>query len=260
MIDRKYQLLQYLSSIWLLVAVLGVNTASFSQNSSSLFGLIEANADASVSIVFDLDSLQRHKESETDFPALFSFASVEKNHGVITCTVSARGNYRKTNCAFPPIKINFVKGDLKDLGLEKFDEYKVVTPCLENKDAEALLYKELLVYRLFNELTNNSFRVTSFPLTYIDIDSDWKISSKAFLIESDEELEDRIGGKWCKCENAPPEAFDLFQHEVYALFQYMVGNRDMDLSKGHNVKILERKSDRKLIPIPYDFDFSPAWQ
>ncbi len=223
---------------------------------NSLFQLINDHPEAQVILVFDIDSLEGSKMLENDHPALFSLATETQNLATFSCKLSARGSYRKRNCDYPPLKLNFVKGDLKDLDMDKYDEYKLVSECLQDDDAYIYLLKEYLIYQMYSTLTDYSFKTTHFDLLYRDVDSDYVMKPKGFLIESDKETKDRLDGKWCDCEDEDYSAYDPYQYELFCLFQYMIGNRDVVIGSGHNVHSLRRKEDSVLIPVPYDFDFS----
>ena len=109
--------------------------------------------------------------------------------------------------------------------------------------------------QMFNLLTESSYRTKLFDIAYVDKSSGESVESIAFLIESNKELADRHDGKWCDCMGSSANDIDAERHELVSLFQFMIGNRDMDVKTEHNVRFLERKG-QKLFPFPYDYDFS----
>jgi len=168
-----------------------------------------------------------------------------------------RGNFRRMKCEMSPLKINFKKKDLKAAGLAKYDDMKMVTHCVRNKsEAKALLKKEYLAYKLYNEITECSFRVQLLKINYIDVNTGKKTKHWAFLIEDTAELRNRIEAtaKIDNYLNLPRDTFHDGLIKITSAFQYMIGNADWDLKVGRNMKYLIKND--KVIPVPYDFDFA----
>jgi hypothetical protein len=53
----------------------------------------------------------------------------------------------------------------------------------------------------------------------------------------------------------PYEKFNTFHEKINAVFQFMINNTDWDITMLRNLKLMEQE-DGKLVPLPYDFDFS----
>ena len=201
-----------------------------------------------------LDSARRTKDK---LPGTFSFE--DKNGTMQTWNVKlkTRGNFRRMKCEMAPLKINFKKKELKAAGLAKFDDMKLVTHCVRSKmEAKALLQKEYLAYKLYNQLTDFSYRVQLLKINYVDVHTGKKTKHWAFLIEDTAELRNRIQAD-AKVENIlslPRDTFHDGLLKITSIFQYMIGNADWDLEVGRNVKYLVKNG--KVLPVPYDFDFS----
>jgi hypothetical protein len=209
-----------------------------------------------VLILMDLDSINDIKLTANDIPAHFMLKTKDGQSKLhLESKISVRGKYRRQRCDFPPLKLNFKKGDLKSMGLHKTDDFKLVTHCLNSKDAEKYLFKEYLIYKMYNKLTSKSFEVLLFPIVYKDIDSKLEIKSWAFLIENDKNMAKRLNGKLCECLGTEVHEIDAFNYEQLAMLQYMIGNRDMTVKSLHNIKLVKRKNG-PMIPVGFDFDFS----
>jgi hypothetical protein len=135
---------------------------------------------------------------------------------------------------------------------------KLVTHCEYGN--EDYLFREYLIYKLYNVLTDNSFRVRLTKITYINTFKKSKpISAYAFLIEPLTLLAERTNTTPIKManlnqKNILPEIMDRV-----AIFNYMIGNTDWSVPGQHNCKIMTRKStDRPELGmlVPYDFDYS----
>lgn len=172
-------------------------------------------------------------------------------------SVSIRGKFRRNRCEYAPLKLNFSKKDLANSGLEKFDKYKLVSPCFADPSAQDLVLKEYLAYKAYNLLTPYSFRVQLLEITYRDANGVHPDRvATAFLIENTKEMASRIGGE--EMDHAlgqPAEAYDSRAEATHALFQYMVGNGDYSLPLARNLKVVKMPNG-KLIPVGYDFDFT----
>lgn len=172
--------------------------------------------------------------------------------------VKARGKYRRRVCDFPPLKLNFSKGDLRARGLSDHDDIKLVTHCTDDRlDGRDNVLREYLVYRMYNQLTSASYRVQLVKIQYIDTEGRVNpVRRYGFLIEDTDEMAARLGGEECEtCMNPAPATVDLASENLHALFQYFIGNTDYSLPMVRNLKLVSRPG-QPLIPVGYDFDFS----
>jgi hypothetical protein len=170
-----------------------------------------------------------------------------------------RGKFRRRICDFPPLKIKLSKDELKLSGLAKYNKLKLVTHCINNKnEGVSNLLKEYLAYKLYNELTDNSFRVQLVEINYIDNEGEYDEKTRyGFIIESKKELSDRIGGKEVEnCFNPDPNTLVNKDLGITSVFQYMIGNGDWDIGLNKNITMVKLISNNKLVTVPYDFDFS----
>ncbi len=168
-----------------------------------------------------------------------------------------RGNFRrqKSNCAFPPIRLDFDKDD-PDLGVfAGQNRIKLVVRCRDNDTYEQYVIKEYLAYRLYGLLTDESFRVRLAHVTYADTSGKRKPeTSWAFMIEDDDDMAERIGGEVMDLPQIDPRAYDPQQTTLMSVFQYMVGNTDMSSMMLHNVVAVQ--ANGRYLSIPYDFDWT----
>jgi hypothetical protein len=210
-----------------------------------------------VQLSFDLDALMADRNSDEQHAAEFSFKDENGNTQEWDIKVNVRGKFRRVKCnELPPLKLNFKKKDLEAAGLATFDDFKLVTYCVDDYNAaKELLLKEYLVYKMYNELTEQSFRVQLLNITYIDSKTGSKKRQMGFLIEDAAQLRARIDAEKSEVERVgAAERFDTKVAKTVALFQYMIGNADWEITYSKNVKYVVK--DEILIPIPYDFDFA----
>jgi len=246
----------------LLIAIIGLNAyganAAINQEpSSSIFDEISHTETIDLTLQVDMAALTGDMRNTAKHKAKLSFVDKDGQTQIWDTKVNLRGKFRRMNCSeVPPLKIHFDKDDLKNAGLLKFNDMKLVTHCVKNKElARELVLKEFLAYKLYNQITEESFRVQLLNITYADTRTGDSKTQTAFLIEDTAQLRARLDAKKCKEKiGIPLERFDIEQINTTALFQYMIGNLDWSIDISQNVKMI-RKGD-KVLAIPYDFDFS----
>jgi hypothetical protein len=169
--------------------------------------------------------------------------------------IRARGNFRRENCYFAPVKIRIKKGDAKGTLFKGNKELKLVLPCLREKYANDDVIKEFIAYKLYEVVSPYHFktRLLNFTLNEPRGKKVNELKVKAFLIEDMDELEDRFGAKTMKRNVHPLQQDSLFSIRN-SFFQYMIGNTDFSTGYQHNQKLLFVNGSS--IPIAYDFDMS----
>lgn len=234
-----------------------ITTTSFATTTSSIFDLMNYQEVVEVSMTGDFETLRANRRSGEGQIVALSFIDAAGTEQTWNTSITLRGNYRRMRCtAMPPMKLNFKKSELKAAGLAKFDDMKLVTQCMEeDEDSKALVLKEYLTYKLYNELTPASFKVQLLKITYIDTHTGSTTKQWGFLIEDTAQLRARIAAEKSE-QRVGLLAADFHSESFYmtAVFQYMIGNGDWDARISKNTKILNK--DGKYLAIPYDFDFS----
>ncbi len=207
-------------------------------------------------IVTDLDTLLSKEVQE--LPAQIQFQTADGTKEKWDLKLEVRGRFRRRECDVPPLKLNFVKSELKERGLYKYDDIKLVTHCLDAEEAKENIIKEWLVYQMYEHLTEASFRTQLINIVYKDDNSSLLISNIGILIESIEQVGKRMDLKECDgCMGLTAENYQTEALLRMAVFQYMIGNTDWSGHLARNMKTLGKKGETvNLLPIPYDFDFS----
>lgn len=194
-----------------------------------------------------------NKLSEMMLPVTVSWKEPDGVAVQTQATVSTRGNARRNICSFPPLRLRFSPESLQTLDLNTdYKSIKLVTHCMhENED---LVLREYLVYKMLNALTDNSFRVQLAKIDYKCTNG--TTQAYAFLVENNEEMAERIGGKLIE-EGATSQApLDIPYYHLVAVFQFMIGNTDWNMPKQHNIKLVHLPLNKTQLAVPYDFDYS----
>ena len=162
-------------------------------------------------------------------------------------------------CSQPPLMVNVKKTKPVFQLLDDLHKLKLVIPCRGISTYQEYIFSEHLIYKLYNILTDNSFKVRMIKLNYFDTSGKIKPgSSYTFIIESHESLAQRRQCLAIENENLNRNLIDPPSAALLYLFQYMVGNTDWSISGLHNIKLLKTMdpSIPMPIPVPYDFDYA----
>ena len=173
----------------------------------------------------------------------------------IKVSLRARGNFRRKNCFFIPIKMKIKKSNSAETIFNGNTSLKMVLPCKKERDNNDNIIKEFIAYKIYEILSPFYFKTRRLQIKLNDnTHGDEKnYNLKGFLIEDDDKLAKRFDGNILK-RKISPLAMDHFNSVNLSFFNYMIGNTDFSSSYQHNGKLLFY--DKKIIPIPYDFDLT----
>jgi hypothetical protein len=262
---KKYICLLLFVSGFLIVHVSGQNDTvdlnyEFADTSKKYLRLFEDDELLKLTLRFDITSFSRKKSKEEYLPGILTCHVSETDSLNKEIQLRARGNMRYSICSFPPIRLNFKKSKSASDEFSNIDKIKMVTHCEPGNQIYAL--KEYLAYKLYNVLTDYSYRVRLARITYINTNTARKSKPRtefAFFIEPDEVLFERINGVEVKTmnvtqKNIKPEIMDRM-----AIFNCMIGNTDWSVPIHHNVVIMSQGDTERPdlgIVVPYDFDYA----
>lgn len=173
----------------------------------------------------------------------------------IQVKIRARGNFRRSTCFFPPIRMEIKKKNRKETLLENYKKTKIVFPCLIQPEMNDNVLQEFIAYKLFEHISPYHFKTRTLALNYTDITAESKKEFKlrGFLIEDDSRIAKRTFTKVYK-KYIHPKALDAEGAIQNSLFQYFLGNTDFSMAYQHNGKLLQ--VGEAVVPVPYDFDMS----
>ena len=225
----------------------------------SLFTDFHSQEMVKLTITTDIDQLLENRKTADYQNATIVWKSSNGNEVKLDADIRARGKYRNRVCDFPPIKLKFSKKELSSLGYSSFNKMKLVTHCLdEGEEGNQNVIKEFLAYQLYNQITDQSFRVQLVEVEYIDAANPGTSDIRyGMIIEHKKEMAARLNATIKNDLYNPNIAqIDAAAENKMALFNYLIGNEDYSISSYKNVEWVKSRATGKLIPIPYDFDFS----
>ena len=223
---------------------------------------VEANT-LKVTITAPWRDLVRKRRDRPEYNATVRYTDPAGENISVPATVTTRGNSRLKFCDFPPLRLDFKKKDTAGTLFAGQKKLKLVTQCKRSRAYEDYLKSEFTIYRAYNLLSDNSFRVRKVEINYLDESGSIYRSSKIeFFLEDKRSMAARTGFDTIKIKTLKPDRLDGQALSRYAVFQYLVGNTDWAVQAGagdddccHNGVLLgEDGSDGGWIPVPYDFD------
>jgi len=223
--------------------------------------IIKAVLTAPISQAYD----QRHQDVRIYYPGQWTYLNAEGESQKLDVSIRTRGNFRRENCALPPLQLNFKKSQVKGTQFKRQDKLKVVAPCQNGPTSQQNVLMEYMAYRIFEILTDRSFGTRLMRLSYID--SDEKLNSwtdLVFVIEDSDDVAKRLDFDPVQVVYNEFDQLDQRTSALVDLFQLMIGNNDYSMLKGpdgdyccHNIEMfIDEELVGKRIAIPFDFDMS----
>ncbi len=222
--------------------------------------LFESDEPLNITLIADVVALIEDKSDEPEYSSATLMHHLGKYElDALEIKVKARGKTRRLTelCDFPPLKFNFKKNGVENTIFKNQDKLKFVSQCKQQEDFEHYVLEEYLLYKTYNIISEESYKVRLVNITIRDKQLRVPtIEMTGFLIEDDKPLAKRIGAKSYDKIVFSQDSCDDRSMDRLAMFQYMIGNTDWYVNTGHNTDIFEFKADGALISVPYDFDFA----
>ncbi|HJZ75098.1 MAG TPA: hypothetical protein VKE51_25365 [Vicinamibacterales bacterium] len=234
-----------------------LQAARVAADSRRLFREIEPLA---FTLTADFSALNkdRNPESTKRFPAVITVEDGKVPQDVAV-QIGSRGHFRlmARNCDFVPIRVEFPRGgETTGTMFEGQTSLKLGTHCRSDREYDNYTLREYLTYRLFNLVTPLSFRARLARATYVDSKTKKTVANRyAIFIEHENEVARRFGGRIVELPRIVFDDLDAPALNRMMLFEYMIGNTDFSIWALHNVRLVQDRN-RKLYPVPYDFDLS----
>jgi hypothetical protein len=191
-------------------------------------------------------------------PAFVRMILLGGNEVIGNIQIIPRGKSRLEICNPPPLWMHFKTpgaGNLYGIG-----KLKLVWACKTGDYYHQLLLKEMLCYKVYNVLTNYSYKVKPLRIFYSDSSNNPEKfrESTGFFLEDIDDLAKRLGSREFEDQPTPSAAINSYNYTLMSMFQYMIGNTDWGISVFHNIKLIVPKDSSYAPPytIPFDFDQS----
>lgn len=210
----------------------------------------------SIKLNYSSKLLRKETNDSTYMDSELAYQKKDGEWEALNIEIRSRGNFRKNNCYYTPLKLKIKKSIAKETVFKGNKRLKLVLPCDSDKRGNDYVVKELMAYRLYDIISDFTFKTR---LTKVDFNEIKGKKTKnhlltGFLIEDDSKMADRCRAKLLKRPTIHPLEQDPIECIKHAMFQFMIGNTDFSTAYQHNAKLLYK--DKKMFPVPYDFDLS----
>jgi hypothetical protein len=262
---EKKILFQVILGIYLFLHFAGKDNTLLAQpaipdSSIKSFGLFEDDKLLEISLRFDLSTYFRTKPKEDYLAANLTFHISKTDSVSQDVKLRTRGVFRNRYCMFAPIELNFKKANFGYSDLNKISKLKLVPQCGLGKDKEDYVLREYLVYKMFNVLTDTSFRVRLLKVNYIDSQKKRKpVVQYGFFLEPVEMLAARTNCIQLKSRTLNQKSIVPRIIDRIAIFNFMIGNYDWSVPGQHNILVIKSLNFEPYglaIAVPHDFDWT----
>jgi hypothetical protein len=225
---------------------------------NDISALFENQETMEIKFSYSIKALKKEKQDSVYFPSMVHYKVPGGEWDSLTMNLRARGNFRRNNCFFPPIRIKIKKKDANGTLFEGNTNLKLVVPCQASNADLDLLMKEYLCYKLSEHVIPYYFNTRMANLTLIDISgkNPKTFEVKGFFIEDDDVIAKRHNSKIAKDRQIVPLRQQALASVRVDFFEYMIANTDWSTMAQHNIKVMQTNDTKEYIPIPYDFDMS----
>ena len=204
----------------------------------------------------------RTKSDKKRYPGTLEYLDESGAKRSFAVAFEPRGKNRLKTCKFPPIKLIFDKQAVEGTPFRGNKSLKLTTLCDNGERYEHYIVKEMLAYRIYNLVTELSFKVRPLSVTYVDGQTPAG-PRIGFLVEDDSAMAKRNNLEKIDIARPSLAQLDSLQANRFALFEYLIGNTDFANLAGptidkccHNSELIGENPQAKLFVVPYDFDSS----
>ena len=176
------------------IAVFFIPLSSFAEenlpNRSHGDGLFSSDETLEIVLKTDLKNLLKNKDD-----GKYQEGEITLEDKSYPVRLKARGNYRRENCSFPPIMLNFSKTEFEDKSYDQLKKLKLVNACKMQVQYEQYILSEYMIYKTFNLMTDKSFKVKLLKIDYVDSKEKMNtITRYGFVIEDEYMMASRLKG------------------------------------------------------------------
>ncbi len=210
-----------------------------------------------IALSVSFDKVRNSKKDSTYLKEKLYYQNFTGVMDSIDVGIKGRGNFRLKSCYYPPLWMKLKKSDTKGTVFEGNKKLKVVLPCDNRESSNALILREFLCYKLYEEISPYAFltRLADIDLTELRKNKNKQSKVKAIFIEDVEKTAIRLQAKSLKNIKLTPGTLNDTSAARFELFQYLISNTDWSVPYQHNSKLFVINTN-DVFSIPYDFDMS----
>ncbi|NLE34269.1 MAG: hypothetical protein GX622_04135 [Bacteroidales bacterium] len=239
-----------------------INTASREQQepdpSIRYLSLFEDEDILEVSLYMDVSKFLKKAEREQSLDGIMIIHLSQTDSIERKVTIKYRGQSRYERCKYPPARIIFKKPVYEGSDSGRIKKIKLVNQCQPGSVYGDYLIREYLVYKLYNVVTDTSFRARLVRLSLIDPKRK-PIIQYGMLLEPEGLIETRLNLLEVRSRALSQRHMHPHMIDRIAIFNYMVANWDWSVPGQHNISVFTSPIADLAgmgIPVPFDFDLT----
>ena len=238
----------------ILILILFICSLSSAQKSLSSDLLYVDQTPLEIQLKYSNKNVKKNTTDSTFIETDLNFL-IENKWNTIPVSLRARGNFRRTKCYFPPIKMKIKKSLSKNTVFKGNKSLKLVLPCRTEDEKNDNILQEFIAYKIYEVISPYHFKTRRVNIDFTEPKGrkNKTFALKGFLIEDDSRLAKRFDGRVVE-QFIHPMAMQGLTSVQHAFFQFLIGNTDFSVSYQHNGKLLY--TSKEFLPLPYDFDMS----
>ena len=220
--------------------------------------LFDAAEPLALTLTADFGAIGKNRGNDKpNHPAKLSYVTSAGDSVALDVQLHTRGHFRLNTCQYPPLKVVFDREQVAHtVFAHQGTSLKLIVQCRGGRSYANYLLEENLIYRVYNLLTERSFRARLAHVRYVDAKGKHEPETRwAFFLEDDDRMARRNDTQVFEQKGVYQSDLDFRQMGLAAVFEYMIGNTDFAVSVLHNI-VLTRDTAGVVYPVPYDFDWS----
>ena len=239
---------------WILIIPIALILLVPDEMSSQDIAVFDEEIPLKIHLEFGRKALLEITNDSTYMPTVVRVVS-DSTEFIFEGQIRSRGNFRKKNCFYIPLKVKLPSDTTIDTPLEGLNKFKLVLPCLVEKGNDDATVKEFIAYKIYERLMPYYFKTRLADIQWTDTDGNRSrtYEVRGFLLEDVDALALRYDAQEVKRRIPALQQCDSTSVGV-AYFNYLIANTDFSTRMRHNIKLLFK--DGRVLPIPFDFDLS----
>jgi len=217
--------------------------------------LFQSQEPLTLKLKLSIKDVKKNTNDSTYMKSMLYYKNNSEAWDSLQIDLRARGNNRRENCYYVPLRLKFKKSITKETPFVGNKKLKLVLPCLLEANNDDYVVKEYMAFKLYEIVSPIHFKTRLANIDFIEEKGKRTKENdmKGFLIEDIDNVAERLNGNEIKRRILPLQQDDLASVRN-SFFQYMIANTDFSTTYNHNGKLLF--VDKKIVPVPYDFDMS----
>ena len=223
-----------------------------------LFQSLEA---LKITLTTDIDWLRDERNDSVEVEGTATFIDLDGTEVTKPVDVRTRGIFRmnKRNCNFPPLRLDFPRGQMEGTVFHGQNRLKLVTPCHDGRDSyQNYVFDEYLAYRTLQVITPYSFRVRLVEITYVDIEDDYDTRTKyGFLIEDEDAMAERNRSTMVDVSQIAPGPWTVLRSKPTSITAQAIWEEGRQHFPSHSSRKV--KGDRRPLARAHDRQKGRRW-